>query len=203
MKRNSSLIVMFLVFAFAFVLVGCTQESVDLKKTRLVAAENMALKKEVAKCDAENSTLKKEVEKRDKVTAENLTLKKEIEKRDKEIADNIPLKKEIEKCDKVIADNVSLRKELTKRDNEIADRDARIAAFNKQLDEQKASLAQCQLAVKAWQEETDSKLQERVNNVLKTVTEQNIELRQEVETLKSKLPQSQKPQPDTSAGSNK
>lgn len=80
----------------------------------------------------------------------------------------------------IAAQNRQLKEQLEQRDAEIGNRDAEIK-------KQKKLLEKCRQKKDALKTESKRNFQDQVNEVLNTVMEENVKLRQEVESLKVQI----------------
>ena len=84
----------------------------------------------------------------------------------------------------IVSENMQLKKQLEQRDNEIERLKSEHAREIKRRDGQ---IAECLEQKQALQKQLRENIQERVDEILATVVEENAQLRQEVSKLKAQI----------------
>jgi len=159
MKGTAQKVLILAVGTIVFVLIaGCQeQELTDAKKSRLVAAEDIELKKELEKRSRE---IKRQ---------EELLTKCQEEKKLRQ-----------EKAD----ENIGLKKELEQRGREI---ERIKEQHSKEIKRQEALLAKCREEKKLWQEKADRNVKGQMEELSEFIVEVNSTLQEENESLKAQI----------------
>lgn len=148
---------------------GCEEQNPSgTRKARLVAAENIQLKKGLEQRDKQIERQKELLAKRQQeADAENIQLKKELEQLDKQIDKQKEL---VSKYQQEAAKNIQLKKELERRD--------------KQIEKQKELIAKCQQEKKGLQERVQKNIKTLMDDVFSHVIEENKKLKAQIDQLK-------------------